>query len=236
MLTVTLGDARQLLREIPSGMIDCIITDPPYRVISGGSNEGKVGLHRPGGMLAKNDGKIFPDNELRFRDYLHDFFRVLRDPGHLYLMVNVLNMEEALSELRRNGFKLHNILAARKQNVTPNRWYMKNVEYVLFARKGAAFPINNPSSTTCHDWTNPVGQKSHPTEKSVELMLQYIENSTKLGEIVLDPFMGSGATGVAAKKSGRSFIGFEKNPEYYLTACQRIGVMPCAKIPNGLKN
>lgn len=225
MLNLFLGDARKLLREVPTGFVDLIVTDPPYSTISGGS--GPSDTHqRPSGMLAANDGKIFQHNEIKFREYFHDLFRVLKDPGHLYLMVNFLNLEEALTELRRHGFQVHNLLVARKQNATPNRWYMKNVEYVIFARKGAAFQINNCGSMTCHDWVNPVGHKTHPTEKSVDLMRLYIENSSQPGQVVLDPFMGTGATAVAARESGRSFIGFESDVTFYQIACNRAGVMP----------
>lgn len=228
MLKMHLGDAREMLRDMASGSVDCIVTDPPYPVIGGGHGGSSDPLHiRPSGMLAANNGKIFEHNDTKFRDYMHDLFRVLRDPGHMYFMVNFLNLESALAEVRRSGFNIHNVLIARKQNATPNRWYMKNVEYVIFARKGAAFPINDCGDTTCHDWTNPVGKKSHPTEKSVALMQKYIENSTQPGETVLDPFAGSGATGIAARASERSFIGCEIDVTYYQIACNRIGIMPC---------
>ena len=221
-----LGDCMELLRTIPTGSVDLIVTDPPYKTISGGENGGL--RSRPSGMLASNNGKGgLEHNDIEFREYFHDLYRVLKDPAHLYLMVNVLNLKDALIELERHGFRIHNVLSARKQNVTPNRWYMKNVEYVIFARKGAAFPINNLDSKTCHDWVNPVGQKNHPNEKSVELMETYILNSSQPGQIILDPFMGTGATGVAALRNGRQFIGFEMHRDYFAIACQRMRKMPC---------
>jgi DNA modification methylase len=223
-----LGDARALLRTVPTGSVDLICTDPPYRTIGGGNSEsGTPGHQRPSGMLASNNSKGgFEHNDIEFREYLHDLYRVLKDPGHIYLMVNFYNLKTAMVEMERHGFKLHNLLVARKQNATPNRWYMKNAEYVIFGRKGAAFPINDCGSMTCHDWTNPVGAKVHPTEKTVELMESYILNSSKPGDVVMDPFMGAGATGVAALKSGRRFIGFESYPEYFTTACKRMRKMP----------
>ena len=217
------ADALDVLRGLDGGSVDCIITDPPYPTISGG--KGGTG-DRPSGMLAKNDGKIFEHNSLRARDYMHDLFRVLRDPGHVYVMTNFLNLEETMKQMRMVGFGLHNLLVARKQNATPNRWYMKNVEYTILGRKGAAFQINDCGSMTCHDWTNPVGKKLHETEKSVELMQGYVENSTQPGETVLDPFMGAGATGVACQRVNRNFIGIEIDQTYYSTACDRMGVMP----------
>ena len=227
MLKMHHADARDILRAMPAESVDCIVTDPPYPTIGGGCGPSE-GHKRPTGMLASNNAKGgFEHNDIRFRDYMHDLFRVLRDPGHIYLMTNFLNLEAALAELRRAGFNIHNLLVARKQNATPNRWYMKNVEYTIFARKGAAFPINDCGSMTCHDWTNPTGRKTHPTEKSVDLMRLYIENSTQPGQVVLDPFAGSGATAVACKMSGRSFVGCESDVTYYRVAMRRIGVMPC---------
>lgn len=219
-----LGDARTLLPLVPTGSVDLIVTDPPYRTISGGEG-GSDG--RPSGMLKSNDGRIFAENDISFAEYLPDLFRVLRPQAHLYLMINFLNLEEAMRQVRAAGFDIHNLLVARKQNATPNRWYMKNCEYVLLCRKGRAFQINNCGSMTCHDWTNPVGKKSHPTEKSVELMRGYILNSSQPGAVVMDPFMGTGATGVAAKSGGRRFIGFESHAPYFAEACKRMGVMPC---------
>lgn len=221
-------DARDMLRGMDEGSVDCIVSDIPYATISGGNKESGNQRHgRPSGMLSANDGKVFEHNDIKLREYIHDLYRVLRDPGHMYLMINFMNLESSMAEVRRAGFELHSLLVAKKQNATPNRWYMKNMEYTIFARKGAAFSINNKGSMTCHNWVNPVGGKSHPTEKSVDLMRLYIENSTQPGETVLDPFAGSGATAVACKESGRNFIGCEIDPKYYQIACKRIGTMPC---------
>lgn len=100
---------------------------------------------------------------------------------------------------------------------------MKNCEYTIFCRKGEAKYINNiGNSNTVHDFNNIIGNKVHPTEKPVELMKFYIENSSNENDIVFDPFMGSGSTGVAAINSGRDFIGFEKDENYFKIATDRI--------------
>lgn len=220
-VTIFCADARTQLALIPDESIDLIVTDPPYPVISGGS--GPSDTHRrPAGMLSKNDGRIFEHNDMSFCEYLPDLYRVLRSPAHLYLMINLLNLEAALNELRAVGFGIHNLLVWEKNNVTPNRWYMKNVEYVIFARKGPARSINNKGSKTCHQFDNILGGKSHPTEKPVALMRYYIENSSQPGDVVLDPFMGTGAVGVACKESGRNFIGIEIDETYYEIARERL--------------
>lgn len=218
MNRLILGDIRRQI--LPP--VDVIVTDPPYRVISGGN----AADGRPTGVLAANDGRIFSANDIAFTDYLPQLYVALKDPGHLYMMVNFFNLEVALAATRQAGFDIHNLLVWQKNTVTPNRWYMKNCEYVIFARKGKAVTIANPGSKTVHSFTNATGDRLHPVEKPVDLMRLYIENSSKPGDLVLDPFMGSGTTGVAAKATGRRFLGIEVDPQYYAVACRRMGVMP----------
>jgi len=204
------ADARDILASLPDQCVDCIVTDPPYRVISGGN----AAVGRPTGILAANDGRIFERNDIRFDEYAPDLFRVLRDPGHIYMMSNLLNLFDMRDALIDAGFKLHNLLVWKKPNVTPNRWYMSNREFTLFARRGRAFTINNPGSAAVHEFPNPSGNRAHPTQKPVDLMRFYIENSTQPGDLVLDPFAGSGSTGEACRLTGRRFIGVEIDDKY----------------------
>lgn len=218
MINLMQGDCLELISTIPDGSVDMVLTDPPYRVISGGNKSAQ----RPMGMLSANDGKIFKHNDIEFSDYLPEIYRVMAVRSHFYLMINFVNLESAMSCVRKAGFKIHNLLVWQKNNVTPNRWYMKNIEYVIFARKGKAKSILNPSSKTCHSFDNVSRGRVHPTQKPVELMQHYIENSSEVGDTILDPFMGSGSTGVAAKNLGRRFIGIELDEEYFEIAKGRI--------------
>lgn len=99
---------------------------------------------------------------------------------------------------------------------------MKNCEYVLFLRKGKAKPINNIGSKTVHQINNIIGNKQHPTEKPIELIKLYIENSSNEKDTVLDPFMGAGSTGLACKELNRNFIGIELDKQYFDIAKKRI--------------
>ena len=137
-------------------------------------------------------------------------------------MTNNLNIEEFLTTGREVGFQLHNIVIWKKNNATPNRWYMKNCEYILFFRKGKAKKINNPGTKQILEIDNIIGNKVHPTEKPVKLMEILVENSSNEGDLVLDCFMGSGSTGVACKNLNREFIGMELDEEYFKIACERI--------------
>ena len=119
------------------------------------------------------------------------------------------------------GFSFHNWLVWDKSTGTPNRWYMKNCEFTLFVFRGAAKYINDCGSRQLVMCPN-VTYGEHETQKPVALMEHYIRNSTNPGQIVIDPFMGSGTTGVACVKLGRKFIGIELEPRYFDIACRRI--------------
>ena len=212
-------DCLNVLKDIGDNSIDLVVTDPPYEVITGGRNGGVKG--KPSGILTENKQlmKSIPKVDL----WLSEYFRVMKDGTHIYIMTNTLNLTNYLNIINDVGFKLHNLLVWNKNNTTPNRWYMKNCEYVIFARKGFAKSINNPSSQTVHNFDNIIGNKQHPTEKPVDLMKLYVGNSSQVGDTVLDPFMGVGSTGVACKELGRNFIGVELDKQYFDIATKSIG-------------
>ena len=114
------------------------------------------------------------------------------------------------------GFKHINLLVWEKNNCTPSQFYMKNCEYTLLLRKGKSKYINNiGESKTVHKFNNIIGNKVHPTEKPEELMKFYVENSSNVGDTVLDIFMGSCSAGVAALNTNRRFIGVEMEEKYF---------------------
>lgn len=223
MINLYHGDCLEVMKQIPDGSVDCVITDPPYRVISGGRNDelSKKRRNSPCGILSKNDGKIFEHNNIDFKDWVPEVYRVLKDNSDFYCMTNTMNIFKLNEICTKTGFKLHNILVWEKNNATPNRWYMKNCEYTLYYYKGQANPINELGSKTVHSFTNP-NDKNHPTEKPVGLMELYVRNSSNIGDTILDPFMGSGSTGLACKHLNRNFIGIELDDKYFQIAQDRI--------------
>ncbi len=229
MIDLRKGNSVELLKGLESNSIDLLVTDPPYRTISGGNKSTKWKSGYLTSVLSKNDGKIFEHNDINHLDWLKESYRVLTDSSHIYIMTNLLNLFTIQQLAERVGFKTHNLLIWEKNNANANRWYMKNCEYVLFMRKGNAKTINNPSSKTVHKFNNIIGNKVHPTEKPVELMQYYIENSSKENDIVLDPFMGSGTTGVACVNTNRNFIGMELDDKYFEIAKARINEAITAK-------
>lgn len=215
-VTIYHGDCRELLPQLEP--VDLIATDVAYEGISGGNTTDK---RRCSGILKVNDGKIFEYNDITTAEYASLFFDVLRDPAHCYIMINNLNLEDALRDFREASFGLHNVLPWIKNNVTPNRWYMKDVELILFFRKGAAFQINDPGEKTSCFYPNLNG-KIHETEKPVALMEKLIRNSSRPGQIVLDPFCGSGSTLEAALRLGRASIGIDIDESKCEIAARRI--------------
>ena len=232
--TLVNGDCKEVLPYIASGSVDLIVTDPPYSTGSGGKYkpEGTAAgvIHKAGwgvSVLKENDGKLFAENSILPREYMAEFYRVLKPDADCYVMCNAKNMEAFLKAGREAGFRLHNILAWKKNTVIVNRWYGKNIEFTLYFYKGRARKIKNLSSTMVFEAPNP-RKKRHPTEKPVSLMRHYIENSSSVGDYVLDPFMGSGTTGVACEATGRHFFGIELGRDEFNVAHQRL--IPDAEI------
>ena len=212
------GDCLDLLARMEEGCIDLLVTDPPYKTISGGDSG-----NRPKGMLSGNRKLCKHQSDIEIHDWMPLVFKVLKEESHAYIFTNSLNLKEMLDESEKAGFQLHNILVWEKNNCTPSQFYMKNCEYVLFLRKGKAKWINNiGASKTVHQFNNILGKKTHPCEKPVDLLKFYIENSSKDGDIVLDPFMGTGSCGEACVQTGRRFLGIEKDETYFNLAKERL--------------
>lgn len=221
MIDLKMGDALEILKTIPNESIDCVVTDPPYKIITGGDSNGKNSV-RPKGILKGN--RELMRTVPKFSEWLPELFRVLKDGTQNYIMVNSSNLLKMANEIEKAGFKIQNFLVWQKNNCTPSQFYMKNCEYTIFFRKGKSKYINDiGGSKTVHSFDNIIGNKVHPTEKPIDLMEFYINNSTNENETVLDPFMGSGTTGVACKNLNRDFIGIEMQQDYFNIASERVG-------------
>ena len=211
-------DCLEGMKYIPCKSIDLIVTDPPYKTTSRGSSGGTGGILKE---EINKRGKVFKHNDIEFNEWLPELYRVLKDTGHAYIMSNNKNLKDMLMEIENVGFNIYKTLIWAKNSPITNMYYMDSHEYIIFCRKGKAKRINNCGTKSVLNVDNP-RNKVHPTEKPVELMEVLINNSSQEGELVLDPFMGSGSTAIACINTKRNFIGFELDEKYYKTAVDRI--------------
>lgn len=218
------GDCLDFMRSIPDNKIDCIITDPPYRITSRG-NAGNSG-----GMLTTNlslKGKIFENNEIDIEDYLPEFYRILKEGTHCYIMCNNTNLVHFLKVIDSSPFHFIKCLIWDKQNKIMGTYYMSCYEYILFMRKGKDRQINNCGTPDLLSVPNKKdkdrsGKNLHDSQKPVRLFQTLVENSTNKGDLVLDPFCGSGTLPISCKRTDRNFLAFEISEQYVKTAQQRL--------------
>jgi DNA modification methylase len=213
------GDCLQLMKDIPDGSVDLIVTDPPYEFHSG-----------HGGGSFGTEAREYHD-ELKGLDkgvtdaVLEEFMRVLKVPN-LYIWCNKNQIRQYLNFFCDRGCT-YDVLTWHKTNPVPtcNNKYLSDTEYCLYFRKGAQ--LYGSYDTKHKYWVTELNTKDkdlydHPTIKPLDIIQQLVENSSLPGELVLDPFMGSGTTGVACILSGRDFIGYEIAPNYFETAKKRV--------------
>lgn len=212
------ADCREVLPTL-SG-IKCLLTDPPYRVTSGGFGDLEGGFSGWIKDAYNNSGEIVTC-DIEWHEWLNLIPATLSDDAQAYIFSNDRNLGTARLAAEDAGLKFHRLLVWDKRAALPNRWYQQTCEFVLFMRTGRAYMIANPSTKSLISLFQR-DESDHPTEKPVDLCRIYIENSTSPGDAVLDPFMGSGTTGVAAAMSGRKFVGIEFEQKWFDVACERI--------------
>lgn len=218
------GDCRVFLRNLKDNSVDLIVTDPPYRTTSRGD------AGNSGGMLQKDinkKGQVFTHNSIDCEEYAPEFFRVLKDGSHCYVMTNHVNLIHKLNIFTKCGFHFIKSLIWDKGNKIMGQYYMSQFEYILFFRKGRGVKINNCGTSDIISIPNiktkdSDGKNIHDTEKPVELMKILVANSSKEGDKVCDPFAGVGSTAIACKELNRNFIGCEIDENYWGIALNRL--------------
>lgn len=245
-------DCLSVLAGLPDESVDLVVTDCPYHIVTGGCTNDAVKIGRYietsrkreahggcyvgdsqhvnlGGIFNEFDaacytkqGKLFKHNEIKFSEWLPELFRVLKPNTHCYIMINPRNLKDLQTDAEAAGFVFQNLIVWDKGNATPNKYYMNAYELILMLRKGRAKNINNLGSKNILRVPNIVRNKQHPTEKPAELMQLLIENSSQEGDVILDPFMGVGGTGVACMNAKRDFIGIEIDEKYFTIAESRM--------------
>lgn len=211
-----LGDCRDVLDQLPDGSIDLLLTDPPY-----GLNYISPARTLPFAPMVNDDG------EAAF-EVLDGALAValpkLKPDSHVYVFT-CWKTVRPMAAVVRQYFRLSNVLVWVKNN-----WgvgdlegaYGEQTELILFAQKGHRALNGVPQSNVLPFGRVGTNQLQHPTQKPVELLGYLIAKSTYPGALVADPFMGSGSTCIAARNTGRRYLGIEIDQQWYQVALQRM--------------
>lgn len=219
-------DCMNILKEMENNSVDLIVTDPPYLIeqINGGGSVNNIK------KLNSSLKDLETSNLLKgydIREFGEEFLRVTKNPN-IYIWCNKKQIPEYIDFYVREKKLIFEIICWHKTNALPtySNKYLSDTEYCLYFKKGGVCnPTSYESAKTY--FVEPINHKDkklykHPTIKPLNMIERFINNSSNEGQIVLDPFMGSGTTGVACKKLNRNFIGVELDAEYFETAKKRI--------------
>lgn len=244
------GDCIELLRSLPESSVDLIFADPPYNL------QLQNDLYRPNmtKVDAVNDGwdqfNGFADYDAFSREWLSAARRVLKDTGTIWVIGSYHNIYRVGALMQDLGFWILNDIVWIKNNPMPNFRGVRFTnahETMIWAqkKKGAKYTFNHKSMKALNDdlqmrsdWELPLvtgrqrikwnGTKAHSTQKPEALLYRVIMAASNPGDVVLDPFFGTGTTGAVAKKLGRHWIGIERDRKYIRVAQKRIDAVQAA--------
>lgn len=214
-------DCIEGMKSIPDGSIDCVITDPPYELDITG--RGRSALAKRARAL--KNSVAFISGGFDYDAVFNEFLRVCKIPNILIFCSNK-QISKIMSFFEKRKLCV-TLLVWQKTNPMPTGFnaYISDVEFAVYVKgKGAFFDGTLPINYKKKVYTSPLVNegKLHPTQKSVKHIMQYIMLHCPENGIVLDAFMGSGTTAIAALRSNRHFVGFEISEKYYNIAQQRI--------------
>lgn len=241
-----------LAKLIPTGAIDLVFADLPYNLSGNALKWEENQTGGPWFMVNESWDTMEYSDFVKFtKHWLELCFQVLKPGGSIYVSCSFHNLGEILTTLKAIGFRVNNVITWYKTNAMPNmtrRTFTHSTEFVVWAAKGKGWCFNydvvrdiNPEkqkdgqSKQMRDlWRIPLvqgkerlrraetGRALHPTQKPEELLKRVILASSNTGEIVLDPFLGTGTTAFVAQKLGRRWIGIEQEEKYVKLAQDRI--------------
>lgn len=247
------GDCIEVLKGLPDKSVDMVFADPPYNLQLGGD------LLRPDNSKvdAVDDDwdkfDSFAAYDAFTRAWLGECRRVLKDEGSLWVIGSYHNIFRLGAAMQDLGFWVLNDIIWRKSNPMPNFkgtrftnahetliWAAKSRDQKRYTFNYDALKAFNEDTQMRSDWTLALctgnerlkdedGAKAHPTQKPEALLHRVLLSASRVGDVVLDPFFGTGTTGAAAKRLGRHFIGIERDETYAKLAEKRIeAVIPAA--------
>ncbi|MCI5110936.1 MAG: site-specific DNA-methyltransferase [Marivita sp.] len=243
--TILAGDCIDIMNGLPAASVDLIFADPPYNL------QLKGDLHRPDNSLVDavddewDQFSSFKAYDDFTRAWLKAARRLLKPDGAIWVIGSYHNIFRVGAALQDEGYWILNDVVWRKSNPMPNfrgKRFTNAHETMIWASKseGAKYTFNyealkalNEGIQMRSDWVLPIcnggerlkdaaGDKAHPTQKPQALLHRVLVGSTKPGDIVLDPFFGTGTTGAVAKMLGRDWIGIEREAKYREVAEERI--------------
>ena len=211
MIQLYNGDCLELMKNIPDGSVDLVLTDPPYGM--------DFQSHRRKEIYAK----IKNDTSLEWLDgYFEECSRILKDDTAIYCFCSWHNVD-IFKQAFEKYFKLKNIIVWVKNNHGSGDLkasYAPKHEFILYGNKGRRTFYGKRMEDVI--FANKTKNENHPTEKPIDLLEQFINNSTEKNAVVFDGFMGSGSCGVACINTNRNFIGIELDKGYFDIAEKRI--------------
>ena len=242
------GDCIAAMNRLPENSVDLIFADPPYNLQLGGE------LHRPDNSRVDGVDDAWDrfDNFAAYDNFTRRWLaaarRILKDTGSLWVIGSYHNIFRVGSILQDIGFWMLNDIVWRKSNPMPNfrgtRFTNAHETLIWCAKsKDAKYTFNydamknlNEGLQMRSDWMLPLctgeerikgtdGNKLHPTQKPESLLYRVLMAATKPGDVVLDPFFGTGTTGAVAKLLGRKYIGIERDADYIAAARERLALV-----------
>jgi len=224
-----LGDCREVLPRLPAGSVDLVVTDPPYNIASDHAVT-MVGdrLLTTAQAWGAWDRYSAADYRALLEGVFRQLHRLLRAGGQVYWWCGSRGIGDTIEAAEGVGFRFRAKLVAVKARPQP-AWRQGNwrsaYEECLYFSKGAPTPFHFLGQRQMRNaWLLPHEYKAstHPTEKRPAMIAPLIRVSSRRGEVVLDPFLGSGTTAVVARAMGRRFIGIEREGSYLEMARRRL--------------
>ena len=219
-------DAVGWLRDLPAESVDLLITDPAYESLEKHRAIGTTTRLKHSKSSSNDWFKIFPN--VRFAELFEQVYRVLKRDSHFYLLCDAETMFVAKPEAERAGFKFWKPLVWDKRSIGMGYHYRARYELILFFEKGKR-RLNDLGIADII--AVPRIRGGYPAEKPAEVAEVLIGQSSEKGDVVADPFMGSGSVGVAAARLGRRFLGNDLNPEAVVIAAQRLKEFGVGRVP-----
>ena len=211
-------DAVEFLRSMPDASVDLVVTDPPYESLEKYRAIGTTTRLKHSKASSNDWFAIFPN--ARFPDLFGHVYRVLRKDRHFYLFCDAETAFIAKPLAEAAGFRFWKPLVWDKKRIGMGYHYRSRYEFILFFEKGKR-KLNDLGVADIIEC--PRVFNGYPTEKPVEVSEVLVGQSTQPGDLVVDPFMGSGSVGVAALHLGRKFAGSDVCPEAVSVATGRFG-------------